>query len=119
MTDAELAVLKVIWQSERQTVREITGHLYPKSSASDVATVQKLLQRLEAKSLVERHRDGHAHCFTANVTQQEYAGNRLATVAQQLSDGSVAPLLVHLVESQQLSEQDRNEIRKLLDKHRD
>ena len=46
VTDAELAVLQVLWELETATVREITDRLYLEGTT---ATVQKLLERLELR----------------------------------------------------------------------
>jgi predicted transcriptional regulator len=48
ITDAELGVLQVLWDLGSATVREIVERLYPESTLSLHATVQKLLERLES-----------------------------------------------------------------------
>ena len=45
--DAELAVLKALWDQGEATIREIADRLYPGGETSHYATVQKLLDRLE------------------------------------------------------------------------
>lgn len=99
VTDAELAILKLLWVHENLTVRQMTDQLYPSGTNSDIATVQKLIQRLEKKKLVQRDRSAHAHTFSAAISQNEYAGEQLAAMADKLSDGSMTPLLIHLMES--------------------
>ena len=47
ITDAELAVLQVLWDAGPLPIRRITGRLYPGGTAAQYATVQKLLERLE------------------------------------------------------------------------
>ena len=116
-TDAELEILRLLWETAPLTVRQITKPLYPACKASDVATVQKLIQRLENKKLVTRDRSAHAHQFSPSMTQHEFAGAQLSEMADKLSEGSLTPLLVHLVESERISAEDRLEIRKLLSRH--
>jgi BlaI family transcriptional regulator, penicillinase repressor len=118
-TDAELAVLKVLWDNgEPIAARAICEQLYPSGTPSDQATVQKLLQRLEQKRLVARDRSSFAHLFRATVTREELAGNHLAALAEKLTDGSLVPFILHAVESKQLSAEERREIRRLLDRRR-
>ncbi|WP_231962499.1 BlaI/MecI/CopY family transcriptional regulator [Symmachiella dynata] len=117
VTDAELAVLQLLWKNEAMTVRALTQQLYPPETSSGVATVQKLLQRLEVKHLVVRDRNHHAHHFSASVSQSEFAGEQLSDMARKLSEGSLAPLLVHLFESNQLTPSELADIRRLLDGH--
>ena len=115
VTEAELAVLELLWLQSPRTARQLTERLYPPGTASDVATVQKLLQRLEQKGLVTRDRSERTHVFSATVSREEYAGGRLAELAERLSDGSFAPLLMHLVSSRRLSARELAELRRVLD----
>jgi predicted transcriptional regulator len=115
VTEAELAVLELLWIESPRTARQLTERLYPPGTASDVATVQKLLQRLEAKELVARDRSQRVHAFQPAVTREAYAGSRLADLAERLSDGSLAPLLLHLVSTRKLNANELAELRKVLD----
>jgi BlaI family penicillinase repressor len=118
VTDAELGILQLLWDRGRLTTRQITEQLYSEQTPSDLATVQKLLHRLEQKRLIERDRSSFVHTITARIDREQFAGQRLAEAAAKLAGGSLKPLLVHLVETEQLSRDDLAEIRKLIDKHR-
>jgi BlaI family penicillinase repressor len=118
VSDAELGILQLLWDQGRLTTRQITEQLYPKQSSSDLATVQKLLHRLEQKRLIDRDRSSFVHTIAPRVDREQFAGKRLAEAATKLAGGSLKPLLVHLVETDQLSREDLAEIRKLIDKHR-
>lgn len=115
-TDAELAILKLLWDSEPLTARAICDRLYPSGSPSDQATVQKLLQRLEKKRLVARDRRSFAHLFRATVSREALAAGQLEALAEKLTDGSLVPFILHAVGSKQLSAKERNEIRRILDR---
>jgi predicted transcriptional regulator len=115
VTDAELAVLQALWDRGPATIRQLTDRLYPAGSASCYATVQKLLERLEAKAFVRRDRSGSVHEFAARVCRDELIGRRLRTVAEKLCGGSLAPLLTHLVRAEKLSASERAELRELMD----
>ena len=49
VTAAELAILEQLWNHESAAVKDLSGWLYGASTPSDIATVQKLLARLEGK----------------------------------------------------------------------
>jgi len=51
VTDAELAVLKVMWDRGRLTARAISETIYPDGAESEFAAVHSFLQRLEQKGL--------------------------------------------------------------------
>ena len=115
VTDAELAVLEVLWTQGPQTVRGITDVLYPDGATSDYSTVKKLLERLEAKGCIGRDRSASAHMFAAAIQRDELIGERLRAVAEKLCDGSLAPLLMHLVKSQRLTDAEQQALRDLID----
>jgi predicted transcriptional regulator len=115
VTDAELAVLEALWDREAATIRQLTDALYPRGGSAHYATVQKLLERLEAKGFVARDRTPAAHTFTAAVGRAELIGRRLQATAEKLCGGSLTPLLMHLVRAERLSPRERQELRALID----
>jgi predicted transcriptional regulator len=115
VTDAELAVLQVLWDRGPSTIRQITEQLYPEGRTAQYATVQKLLERLEDKDCVRRDRRPAVHVFAAAIDRGELIGRRLQTMAEKLCGGSLTPLLTHLVQSQKLSAAERQELRNLID----
>ena len=117
ITDAELAVLQVLWDEGPLPIRRITEILYPSGKAAQYATVQKLLERLEAKECVERDRTAAVHVFAATLNRDQLVGRRLQAVAEKLCGGSWTPLLTHLVQGQRLSDQDRHMLRQLIQDH--
>ncbi len=115
ITDAELAVLDALWSEGPATIRRIADLIYPSGTAAHYATVQKLLERLEAKSCVTRNRSAFAHVFAAKVARDDVIAQRLRVVAEQLCEGSLTPLLLQLVHGAQLSTEERAALKKLID----
>jgi predicted transcriptional regulator len=115
ITDAELAVLQVLWDAGATTIRQLTDTLYPQGGSAYYATVQKLLERLERKGWVHRDRSAAAHLFSAALNREELIGRRLRAVAEKLCGGSLTPLLTHLVRTTRLSGRERQELRSLID----
>ena len=115
LPDAELAVLQQLWEQGPATIRQLTAALYPAGTDAHYATVQKLLDRLEAKHCVDRDRTAHAHVFRARVDRDAVIGHRLEAMAEKLCGGSLTPLLTNLVRSKRLSARERKEIRRLME----
>jgi len=115
VTAAELAILEQLWQHEPAAVKDLSQWLYGASTPSDIATVQKLLARLEGKGYVTRNRDEWPHQFSACVAREQLISQRLQTTADELCDGTLSTLLTHLVNSKQFSARQRQRLRKLLD----
>jgi BlaI family penicillinase repressor len=117
VTEAELAILQALWDKGPATIRQLAEATYEQVGASQYATVQKLLDRLEAKGCVARDRREGVHVFRAAIDREELIGRRLRAVADKLCGGSLTPLLTHLVNAEPLSEQDRSMLRSLIEKH--
>jgi len=116
-TDAELAVLKVLWSRGAMTAKAITEVIYPDGSESEFAAVHSFLQRLERKGLVSRDRSSFVHVFSASASQEQLLGQELQTLVDRLGTDSIAPLVMQLIGEKRLSKREAAEIRKLLDKY--
>jgi BlaI family penicillinase repressor len=115
LANAELAVMNLLWQSDRLTARHIREQLYPDATKAQHGTVQRLLQRLEDKGYVERDRSLSVHLFSAVISRQTYAGRQLESLATKLTAGSFAPLITHLLKEKKISRDEINRIRAILD----
>lgn len=114
-TAAELAILEQLWEHGPSSVKNLSQSLYGAATPSDIATVQKLLSRLEAKNYVDRDRNEWPHLFHATVAREELITQRLQTTADELCDGTMTTLLSHLVGSKRFTSNQRDDLRKLLD----
>ena len=117
VTDAELSVLQVLWDQGGATLRQLAETLYAhKPLPGAQATVAKLLERLEAKACVTRQRGDGPQQFRPAIDRDALIGWRLQTVANQLCEGSLSPLLTSLVKAGSLSARERKELSSLLTK---
>lgn len=115
VTDAEQAIMNELWSQPNLTVRDIAEAVYGGASPSDLATVQKLLVRLEAKECVARERDYWPHVFNASIDRNEMIQRRLQTTADELCNGSLSPLLSNLMGRVRLSAKERQKLHDLID----
>jgi predicted transcriptional regulator len=95
-------------------MRQLSDRLYPGGPSSAFTTVQKLLERLERKGMVQRDRSGPVQTFAAQVDRSALVRSRVWTVADQLCRGSLATLLTHLIDAGRLSAEKRRELRRYL-----
>ena len=115
VTEAELAIMQLLWDRSARTVREIAETLYGDFGPSQNATVQKLLDRLEQKECVQRERGTWPHTYDAVLQRSDLITRQLQETADKLCDGSLTPLLTHLVKTKTLSKDERKSLRNLLD----
>jgi BlaI family transcriptional regulator, penicillinase repressor len=114
VTDTELAIMQVCWETSPVTRRQITDVLYPGGGPAQYATVQKLLQRLEEKGFVTHEKDGVQLLFRPTVPREELINRRLQDVAHKLCGGSLTPLLMNLVRAGSVSAEELTALRQLV-----
>jgi BlaI family transcriptional regulator, penicillinase repressor len=117
VTDAELAVLKVLWARGPMTAKAITEVVYRDGAESEFAAVHSFLQRLERKGLVTRDRSSFVHVFSPTASPADILGQELKTLVERLGDDSIAPLIMQLIDQKRLSRKEAAEIRKLLERY--
>ncbi|MEM6454547.1 MAG: BlaI/MecI/CopY family transcriptional regulator [Acidobacteriota bacterium] len=118
-TDAELDLLKLLWQFGAATIRDLTDRRHPNGTTAQYATVQKLLERLRGKNLVRRGPapdGGRAHVYAAAVDRDALIGHRLRATAEALCEGSMTPLVSHLVDARAFTDDDVDALRALVDR---
>lgn len=111
VTDAELAILRILWESSRVTVRSLATQLYPDEPNKQVPTVQKLLGRLESKACVTRDRGVWPHLYSATIRPEELVGRRLEATADQLCGGSFVPLLSYILQRRPVDNDEKSLLR--------
>ena len=111
-----MEVLKALWAHGPGTVRQVNEVLAGRRWA--YTTVLTLLQRLAAKGYVAREAAGVEHVYRAAVTREDMLEGRLKETADELCDGSAAPLLLALVQGNTFSPEELARFRRLLDEAR-
>lgn len=115
VTEAELEILRILWELERGTIREVVDLLYDKPSRNNYQTVKKLMSRLESKKLVGRKKSGTAHVFRPLIKRADLIERRLGQVADSLCEGSSLPLLTCLLQGKSVSASERKKLQQLFE----
>ncbi len=116
LTNAELALMDLLWKEGPLTARQILEQLYTNTKTSQHGTVQRLLKSLEEKKFVDRDRSQGVQIFSSNICREMYGGQQLESLAEKLSDGSIAPLLTQLLDEKKLDKTEIERLRGLLEK---
>lgn len=114
-TDAELDILRVLWEHGPGTVRRIHEHM-PDKPVRGYTTVLKLLQIMSDKGLVVRDEKQRAHIYKAAVTAEQVQGKMLKHILDKAFGNSSYKLVMQALETRPASSQELAEIRRLLDK---
>jgi predicted transcriptional regulator len=113
-TDAELAILRVLWRRGPSTVRQVHEELTGKSPTV-YTTVLKLLQIMTEKGLVERDESQRAHVYVSRLPEEQTLGQLVGDLLDRAFEGSSSRLVMSALESRPASRDELAEIRRLLD----
>jgi predicted transcriptional regulator len=112
-TEAELELLRILWEKQPATVREIYDALN-EERPSGYTTVLKLLQIMTAKGLVVRDEANRAHVYRSAISQDAMQSKILKDLSVRLFSGSAAQLALHALAMEPASDSELEEIRALL-----
>ncbi len=115
-TDAELDILRVLWDRGAVTVRDVHRALHGDGGVG-YTTILKLMQIMHAKGLVARDDAQRAHVYRAAVSKQRTQKRFLSEMVTRLFNGSPSQLVLHaLGETPRASKAELKQIRELLDR---
>jgi len=110
-TDAELAILRVLWIRGPSTVRQIAEAM---GRESGYTTFLKLLQIMTEKRLVVRDESARTHVYEAAYSQGQTQRQLVTDLLQRAFDGSAAQLVLQALAAAKSSPEELAEIRRLL-----
>lgn len=113
-TDAELAILNVLWERGPSTVREVHDAL-SSTQDSGYTTVLKLMQIMTDKGLVVRDESQRAHVYTARSSAQKTQRQLLGDLIDRAFGGSPARLVMQALSATKASSEELSAIREMLD----
>lgn len=113
-TDAELAILRVLWRNGPSTVRQVHEELSG-GTLTVYTTVLKLLQIMTEKGLVTRDESQRAHVYAARLPEEETQGQLVGDLLDRAFGGSSSRLVLRALSSRPTSAAELSEIRKMLD----
>lgn len=114
--DAELQVLRALWEGGPATVRDVLNHLHSQGRRVAYTTVLTFLTRLEQKGFVKSDKSGMAYIYRAAVTRNQVTRSRLKAVLNDLFDGEAAPLVLQLMKTEKFSAEELAELQTLIDR---
>jgi predicted transcriptional regulator len=116
-TDAELAILGVLWQRGPSTVRDVHEALVD-SRETGYTTTLKLMQIMTEKGLVTRDESSRTHVYTARWSQGRTQRQLVSDLMERAFGGSAAALVLQALSAQPASPEELAEIQKLIERYR-
>jgi BlaI family transcriptional regulator, penicillinase repressor len=115
ISDAEWEVMRTIWEHGPMTAEEVIASLDTKRDWSH-RTVRTLLGRLERKGALAHSSSGRRYVYRAAVARDACLKRESRSFLSRVFNGAIAPAIVHLVESADLSPREIEELKAILDR---
>ena len=118
-TELELQVLKILWRDGESSVMSVRDAL-AEDEDRDIArtSVVTTLNIMADKRLVHRRQRGRAYLFSAALTQEEVSRGMLGDLLDRVFDGSAEALLLNLLDSEHVNDEQHHALRRLINRKR-
>ena len=113
-TDAELAILRILWDRGPSTVRQVHDILGRERQAA-YTTALKLLQIMTEKGLVERDERDRTHIYRARLSEETTQRQLVRDLVDRAFGGSSSKLVMQALASKRASAEELRDIRKAID----
>ncbi len=117
-TDAELAILRILWTRGASTVRQVHESLERERPAA-YTTALKMLQIMTEKGLVRRDETDRTHVYQSRLTEEQTQRQLVRDLLDRAFGGSSSKLVLQALSARRATAEELGEIRKLLESRRD
>ena len=115
ITDAELEIMKLLWEKEELTLNEIV-ELLSKKEKKNKSTVKTLLYRLiEKKSVRSIINKKKENTYRAEIEKEKYLKKENESFLEKLYNGSTNKLLLNFVEEKKITKKDLEDLLNLIE----
>lgn len=114
LTPHELEIMKVVWQRDSATVRDVYESLLERRKIA-YTTVMTMMKILESKGYLKKYRQDRAFVYRPTRTKDKAIAGMVREFMNRVFNGSVEPLLVHLVKARHIREKDLQKIVRMLE----
>lgn len=115
-TDAELAILRVLWERGPSTVRQVHEALAER--ATGYTTTLKLMQIMAEKGLVTRDESSRTHVYASRASQEQTQSQLVRDLVDRAFGGSAAALVLRALNTEGSTPDETREIRRLIAEYR-
>jgi predicted transcriptional regulator len=112
LTGQELEIMKIVWERDSATVRDVYETLLARRKVA-YTTVMTMMKILERKKYLKKTQVDRAYVYRPAQPKRQVIGAMVKEFVNRVFNGSAQPLLVHLVEDQELTQKELEEIASL------
>ena len=114
LTPQELEIMKLVWERDTATVRDIYESLLAKRKIA-YTTVMTMMKILETKGYLKKTRQERAFLYRPTRPKNQVIGGMLREFIDRVFNGAAEPLVVHLVKEKRLKEKDLQRIVRMVE----
>lgn len=114
LTPQELEIMKLVWERESATVRDIYEALLERRKIA-YTTVMTMMKILETKGYLKKRQQDRAFIYWPAHPKNQVIGRMIREFIDRVFNGSAEPLLVHLVKSRRIREKDLQKIVRMIE----
>jgi BlaI family penicillinase repressor len=118
LTEQELEIMKIVWQRERATVRDVYEDLLERRKIA-YTTVMTMMKILAQKKYLRKSQEDRAYVYQPTKPKNQVIKGMVREFVNRVFNGSAEPLLVHLMEDRKLSGKDLEEISRMIREDRE
>jgi predicted transcriptional regulator len=115
-TDAELAILRVLWQQGPSTVKQVQNILTA-VKPTGYTTVLKTMQIMTEKGLLRRDESQYAHVYEAALSREKTQRGLVTHLLERAFDGSASKLVMQALAAKKASPEELSRIREILNQY--
>ena len=117
-TDAELAILRILWARGACTVRQVHDALSRERPAA-YTTALKMLQIMTEKGLVRRDESDRTHIYQSRLTEEQTQRQLVRDLVDRAFGGSASKLVLQALSTRRATPEELGEIRRLIENSRE
>jgi predicted transcriptional regulator len=110
----EMQIMNVVWEKGKATVHDVKDAL-GKGRKPAYSTILTMMRKIEAKGYLEHDVDNRTYVYRSTISQNVARRSILGDILDRLFDGSPALLLNSLVEQNQVSKEELDQLKKLIE----
>jgi BlaI family transcriptional regulator, penicillinase repressor len=116
VSNAEWEIMKVLWDCGPLAARDIYAKL-PKQREWAYKTAKTLLARLVAKGALTYEQIGNSYLYRVCCTRDQVTRQEVRSFVDRVLEGSLGPIVAHFAEERSLTDNDIDELKKIIENH--
>ena len=118
LTPAEWSIMRVVWDKQEVIVRDVFDALNEKEGWAQT-TVRTMMERLVKKGMLKHKKIGPVYLYKPNVSHEQALTQSFREMVSRVTEGNLASLVAHAVESGQISDKELTELEELIRKRKE